>query len=253
MSSRKPYRAVLYRKLFTYCAYPGCGESAEAVHHIRPLSKSGIDTYVNFVCLCETHHMKYRLHSQWQKHETSLLTYKFYQELNILGFTSDIPTYDFLHKIALWRKESGLSCPVSESPQKPVTRQKKTITTHNHGQSKEVTAVKPLKQYRCHWCGGIIDAEKKRKYCSRGCYPEYRRWCKWTKWLMDIVLTREIYLNQWKYNQIKDYLQLHNNEFQVMGGLYGMQWEDNSIKLNIPSGEYRVYVPEGCKFEKVED
>jgi len=97
MSRRKQPKARLYLKVFLRCAM--CGRTATQVHHIRPLSKGGSDTFDNYIALCKTCHGKGRLHSEWQDNLTELLTLKFFQELEVLGITSDEVSDDEFRKI----------------------------------------------------------------------------------------------------------------------------------------------------------
>ena len=198
MMRRKHSKANIYRELFAQCMIKGCTEPAQETHHIVPLSKSGKDTFANFICLCHDHHRHYKRHRDWQEQQEELFIHKFYNELSVLGFTSDVPESEFKHKIALWRVESGVSCPALILPQKPVRIEKKELTTHNNGQLKRVSKPKkvkppkPPRKCQCHWCGKWFEIEQnKRKYCSGGCWQEAddRRYL--IGWLYEIITNKE--------------------------------------------------------------
>ena len=100
---RKKNRANLYRDLIRICCYPNCGSGLIECHHLEPLDDGGEDTFENYICLCKKHHYTGKKHSNWEETIIELRTYKFYAELTILGFTSDIPDKDFLIKVAEYK------------------------------------------------------------------------------------------------------------------------------------------------------
>lgn len=156
-----------YKRLFTFCFMPNCPEPIYAVHHIRPLSKCGKDTYVNFICLCNKHHQKFKMHSKWHDKQTTLLTYKFYREYSVLGFTSDMPEEAFLAKITPYKPDTKEMKIYSKDSQKPLTIETMSKTTLNYGQKKEGSSFN-LKL--CKMCGHKI---KFYSFCSPDCADKY--------------------------------------------------------------------------------
>ena len=74
-------RAYLERNGFL-CMVPGCGSSMGAqVHHIQPLSRGGSDEEENYIVLCSRCHLKTDVHADWQSWAVTLLTWKFYYEM----------------------------------------------------------------------------------------------------------------------------------------------------------------------------
>ena len=76
------------------------------VHHIQPLSKGGTDTFDNLIILCKACHRSRGsrgYHKFWEDKILELTTIKFYNELGILGFASDIPNDEFLKKVSEYK------------------------------------------------------------------------------------------------------------------------------------------------------
>jgi len=93
---RNIYKASVYADIMDYkCANPNCksGKKVEA-HHIVPVYWNGLDKYVNMITLCRKCHRSRKFYKKLHKKPTKeqqieLLTWKFYLEQKILGFTSD--------------------------------------------------------------------------------------------------------------------------------------------------------------------
>lgn len=85
------HRKDLYKKAINRCCMPDCkGKSNNyEVHHIVPRAKMGTDTFDNYLVLCDVCHRKSRIHSRSVEKRIELLVYKFYMELQKLGFSSD--------------------------------------------------------------------------------------------------------------------------------------------------------------------
>lgn len=85
-----------YKKVINRCMFPSCSEYPADLHHICPISKNGLDEYVNYFVCCKKHHNKAKLHSQSEVKEVELLTWKYMVELELFGFTSnDFPEKEF--------------------------------------------------------------------------------------------------------------------------------------------------------------
>ena len=79
----------IYSSLINRCSIPGCIYGYDLhVHHIIPLKKGGSDTFDNYIVLCSFCHRNNRLHSNYNK-KIAILTFKFFIEQDVLGFTSD--------------------------------------------------------------------------------------------------------------------------------------------------------------------
>lgn len=102
---------MLYSSLMNYkCACPDCEHGYGAVaHHIVPLSKGGADKYWNMICLCSKCHVQRHYHSQFERHKTTLYTWKCLQELEHFGFTLDENDEDFYENLAKALKYSDIN------------------------------------------------------------------------------------------------------------------------------------------------
>jgi hypothetical protein len=164
---RNRSKAQFYRQFFTYCAIRHCDLPAQEVHHIVPRAKNGKDQFINFICLCHDHHRNYKRHSRWREYQEELLIHKFYSELELFGFTSDMPEEAFRQKIAPWRAEHELSYPNPTFRQKPHRSENKRAKPHNYGLLKMDTDSSPR---FCKNCGAETVW---RSYCSYECAEEY--------------------------------------------------------------------------------
>ncbi len=100
-------KAKKYKKAIGECCDPNCnfGYGLET-HHIIPLSKGGVDDYVNFIVLCAgCHHGKGR-HGRYTETQIELMTYKFYVEIVKLGYNSDDGGEDFVKALNALSKET---------------------------------------------------------------------------------------------------------------------------------------------------
>lgn len=80
-----------YKEKYGYsCMNPDCKSGLfPQVHHIVPLKNNGLDDYDNFIILCKDCHINFKRHSQYEKQEIMLATFKYYAE-GIYGEKQDI-------------------------------------------------------------------------------------------------------------------------------------------------------------------
>ena len=89
-----------YKRVIKNCCIPGCNGFASNVHHICPLGKGGIDEIKNYFAICLDHHFQKGMHCRWERNQIELLTWKYFQELTLFGFTSnDFPDNEFMAKV----------------------------------------------------------------------------------------------------------------------------------------------------------
>ena len=89
--NRDVNKANQYKDIIGKCCNPKCDSVTFALletHHIRPLKHNGPDSYVNYIILCKDCHRKI-VHKNKRFSEETLLMWKFYNELLIIGETSD--------------------------------------------------------------------------------------------------------------------------------------------------------------------
>ena len=218
---RSKSKPLTYKKLFTKCCVPECPNYIDVVHHILPLSKKGKDTYVNFICLCHNHHRKYKLHSKCIEKQTELLTYKFYQELSILGFTSDIPEKEFLSKIARREAENKEMTPNTKVEEKPLSVEIAIVKPLNYGH-KERTP-RQYKQWFCQQCGKEIDTDYKRKFCDSNCRHVYFEEHKWSQWIEDIYDKRTGTITIRQEQKFIEFMRERNYQFTTINKEYGSE------------------------------
>ena len=99
---RQHNKIALYKKLIHNCCIPSCPYAVIETHHIIPIKKGGEDSFRNMINLCYEHHHLYRLHTLLREPKYAiieLLTWKFYRELEILGFTSDCSDDEFIRRL----------------------------------------------------------------------------------------------------------------------------------------------------------
>lgn len=82
MKKRNQSKMNSYKERYGYhCMYPGCPINYGIdTHHIIPLSRNGIDDRRNYICLCENHHRRSQIHSQYLLHDLTLATWKYWFE-----------------------------------------------------------------------------------------------------------------------------------------------------------------------------
>ncbi len=91
-----------YKTAINKCCNPDCETPYEFLetHHIVPIKQGGEDKCINYISLCFTcHHNKNRqglkkLHGEWYKWTETLIKWKFYNEILIIGYTSDDYTHE---------------------------------------------------------------------------------------------------------------------------------------------------------------
>lgn len=83
----------LYKEAIGRCCNPDCksNHSALETHHIIPLSKGGVDDFVNYIVLCARCHrqLEFHFHRDYERHQISLLTFKFFIEVTLWGVSSE--------------------------------------------------------------------------------------------------------------------------------------------------------------------
>lgn len=85
-------RMDLYKTAINQCCNPNCNGVLAPLqtHHIEPLRHGGIDTFLNYIVLCRICHGIVRHNKNnvgWDKE--TLLKWKFYKEILLLGKCSD--------------------------------------------------------------------------------------------------------------------------------------------------------------------
>lgn len=116
-SKQNKYKGIMriYLDSMNKCLMPDCNFGYDLeVHHIQPLSKGGTDTFDNLIILCRACHRGRKFHSNWKENRITLLTLKFYNELGVLGFTSDCSDEEFLKKIAEFKASNKISQDISK-------------------------------------------------------------------------------------------------------------------------------------------
>ena len=99
---RTARKCIRYIDTMDYiCTNPNCksGYLVEG-HHILPLKLGGKDKYINIISLCNKCHRQDNLHENpSEAQQIELLTWKFYLEMTLFGFTSqDVEDRKFIRK-----------------------------------------------------------------------------------------------------------------------------------------------------------
>ena len=96
-SDRDINKVNRYKKAIDKCCNPDCGMTGRIeVHHVIPLSRGGIDDYINFISLCYDCHRGNGHHRDYDKRQEMLFTWKFMGELLEIGICSDdVPSDEY--------------------------------------------------------------------------------------------------------------------------------------------------------------
>ena len=80
----------IYKEAMGACANPNCDTPYQYLHthHVVPLKYSGVDTYINYVVLCSKCHRS-KVHTDYDLKQEQLFTWKFTQEMLVVGYTAD--------------------------------------------------------------------------------------------------------------------------------------------------------------------
>ena len=87
---RDKNKVARYKKAIDRCCNPECGMTGRIeVHHVVPLSRGGVDDYINFISLCYDCHRHSKVHGQYDHKQEQLFTWKFMAEILDIGICSD--------------------------------------------------------------------------------------------------------------------------------------------------------------------